>query len=283
MKTLLYTTLAMFAFAANSILCRMALGTGSIDAAAFTSIRLVSGVIVLSSLLLFTGRKEVQKSRGSWKGGLMLFLYAITFSYAYLSLDTGTGALVLFGSVQMTMILMTLVMGYCPSSMEWGGLLLAFAGFVYLVLPGVTAPPLGGFVLMLISGIAWGFYSLNGRQSENPLMDTGYNFLRTLPFVVLLLVVTFKFSAMTMQGVILAIVSGGIASGIGYAIWYTALRGLTSTVAAVVQLSVPLIAALGGILLLSESLTLRLGLASILILSGILLVIYGRYRMQKPV
>jgi drug/metabolite transporter (DMT)-like permease len=283
MKTLLYTALAMFAFAANSILCRMALGTSSIDAAAFTSIRLVSGVVVLASILLFTGRQVSQKSRGSWMGGLMLFLYAITFSYAYLSLDTGTGALILFGSVQVTMIFVSVVMGYRPSAMEWGGLLLAFAGFVYLVLPGVTAPPLGGFSLMLMAGIAWGFYSLNGRQSVNPLMDTGYNFLRTLPYVVLLLLFTYSSSAMTMQGVILAMVSGGVASGIGYAIWYRALRGLTSTVAAVVQLSVPLIAALGGILLLSESLTLRFVIAAILILSGILIVIYGRQSFQEPV
>ena len=283
MKTLLYTALAMFAFAANSILCRMALGTSSIDAAAFTSIRLVSGVVVLASILLFTGRQVSQKSRGSWMGDLMLFLYAITFSYAYLSLDTGTGALILFGSVQVTMIFVSVVMGYRPSAMEWGGLLLAFAGFVYLVLPGVTAPPLGGFSLMLMAGIAWGFYSLNGRQSVNPLMDTGYNFLRTLPYVVLLLLFTYSSSAMTMQGVILAMVSGGVASGIGYAIWYRALRGLTSTVAAVVQLSVPLIAALGGILLLSESLTLRFVIAAILILSGILIVIYGRQSFQEPV
>jgi len=207
----------------------------------------------------------------------MLFIYAICFSFAYVSLDTGTGALILFGAVQITMILVSLLSGNRLHLSEWMGMALAFAGFVYLVLPGVSTPPLVGFLLMTSAGIAWGIYTLKGRDSENPLLDTAYNFFRTLPLILVLMIVALSRSQISMEGIVLAMLSGGLASGVGYTIWYAALRGLTSTQAAVVQLSVPVIAALGGILFVSERISLRLSISSIMILGGILIVVLGRY------
>lgn len=207
----------------------------------------------------------------------MLFVYAITFSFAYLTLDTGTGALILFGSVQITMILLSIFSGTRLHISEWIGTGVAFAGFVYLVLPGVTAPSTIGFLLMAMAGIAWGGYTLMGRASTNPLVDTSYNFLRTLPLVIVLFIVSIKTAHYSLEGIVYAILSGGIASGIGYTIWYIALGGLTATQAAVVQLLVPVIAALGGIVFVSEVLTSRLIVSATMILGGILLVFLGRY------
>ncbi|NQV48880.1 MAG: DMT family transporter [Candidatus Marinimicrobia bacterium] len=276
-KTLLFTTLALIAFAANSVLCRLALGYGAIDAASFTSIRLFTGALTLLIILMIRREKNYLPKQYSWNASLMLFIYAICFSFAYVSLDTGTGALILFGAVQITMILVSLLSGNRLHLSEWMGMALAFAGFVYLVLPGVSTPPLVGFLLMTSAGIAWGIYTLKGRDSENPLLDTAYNFFRTLPLILVLMIVALSRSQISMEGIVLAMLSGGLASGVGYTIWYAALRGLTSTQAAVVQLSVPVIAALGGILFVSERISLRLSISSIMILGGILIVVLGRY------
>lgn len=276
-KTSVFTALALIAFAANSVLCRLALGEETIDAASFTVIRLLSGALVLLAILAFSNDKEASASRGSWSASLMLFVYAVAFSFAYVSLDTGTGALILFGSVQITMILLSLVSGNRLHLSEWVGVIIAFTGFVYLILPEVTSPSVMGFLLMIAAGIAWGMYTLKGRGSDHPLKDTAYNFLRTIPLVIILLVITIQDAHYSAAGVLLAVLSGGIASGIGYTIWYIALGGLSTTQAAVVQLSVPAIAAFGGVLFVSEAITARLTLSASMILGGILLVVLGRF------
>ena len=276
-KTLVFTILALIAFAANSVLCRWALGEHSIDAASFTSIRLITGALVLFIIIQLNHSGERSASRGNWWASTMLFAYAITFSYAYITLHTGTGALILFGTVQITMILMSYFRGTRLHLIEWLGVVTAFGGFVYLVLPGIATPSLKGFILMTAAGIAWGLYTLKGRASTAPLLDTAYNFIRTLPFVLIVVVLSVLHAHYSIKGVVLAMLSGGIASGIGYSIWYRALGGLSSTQAAVVQLSVPVIAALGGVIFVGEPITLRLSLAGVLILGGILLVVVGRY------
>jgi drug/metabolite transporter (DMT)-like permease len=276
-KIIILTGLALVAFAANSVLCRLALGNEAIDAAGFTIIRLLSGAITLIIIVGTARNTKGVTTKGSWAASLMLFLYATTFSYAYISLDTGTGALILFGSVQITMILLSLVSGTRLHSTEWAGVIIAFAGFTYLILPGVTTPSVIGFILMTVAGIAWGIYTLKGRGSKNPLMDTAYNFLRTTPFVALLTISTFNNLHYSSEGIILALLSGGITSGIGYTIWYIALGGLSSTQAAVVQLSVPVIAALGGVVFVSEAITFRLAISAAMVLGGILIVILGKY------
>jgi drug/metabolite transporter (DMT)-like permease len=276
LKTLSLTCLALLAFAGNSVLCRLALGGATIDAASFTSIRLLSGIIVLAIILKMTHNVNKPVSKGSWMASVLLFLYAIAFSFAYVSLDTGTGALILFGAVQITMLLVSSLTGNRLHYIEWSGVFIAFSGFVYLVIPTVATPSMTGFILMTIAGIAWGFYSLKGRGSVSPLGDTAYNFIRTLPFVVILLAVTFQQANLSGQGIILAVVSGGLTSGVGYTIWYSALRGLTPTRAAVVQLLVPIIAAIGGVIFAGESVSLRLLLSSVLVLGGILLVVLGK-------
>lgn len=207
----------------------------------------------------------------------MLFIYALSFSYAYISLDTGTGALILFGSVQVTMILISLKSGTRLHITEWIGVSLAFSGFVYLISPGVTAPSLNGFMLMTVAGIAWGIYTLQGRHSVNPLMDTSYNFLRTTPLLILLAILSVNSGFYSTEGLLLAIVSGGVTSALGYTIWYIALGGLSSTQAAVLQLAVPVIAALGGVIFVAEAITLRLALSAAMVLGGILMVISGTY------
>lgn len=283
LKTVPYTGLALFAFAANSVLGRLALGNKVIDASGFTSIRLISGAIVLLFIIQINSKHPKPTSKGNWISGFILFLYAITFSYAYNSLDTGTGALILFGAVQISMILISIFYGNKLHITEWIGVIIAFIGFIYLILPGVTAPSITGFLLMTIAGIAWGFYSVKGKGSKDPLYDTAYNFLKTIPIVIVLLIVTFKKENYTLEGIILASVSGGITSGIGYTIWYMALRGLTSVQAAVVQLLVPVIAAFGGVIFVSEVITQRLRVSTLLILGGILLVILGRkYILKNP-
>jgi len=275
-RTVILTVVALAAFAANSVLCRLALGEQAIDAAGFTSVRLFSGSLVLFLILKLTGKKNNGRGKGSWTGALALFAYACTFSFAYLSLKTGTGALILFAAVQITIIVLSLLAGNRLHLSEWLGILIAFAGFVYLVSPGISAPSPGGFAFMTTAGVAWGVYTLRGRQSVNSLSDTTYNFIRTLPFVVILAVLSLKNSHLSARGIWLAVLSGGVMSGIGYTIWYSALAGLSDTQAAVVQLSVPVIAALGGVLFVSEPISWRLTIAGLLILSGIFLVILGR-------
>lgn len=276
-KIIILTGLALVAFAANSVLCRLALGNEAIDAAGFTIIRLLSGAITLIIIVGTARNTKGVTTKGSWAAGLMLFLYATTFSYAYISLDTGTGALILFGSVQITMILLSLISGTRLHLTEWAGVIIAFTGFTYLILPGVTTPSVTGFILMTVAGIAWGIYTLKGRGSKNPLMDTAYNFLRTTPFVALLTISTFNNMHYSSDGIIMALLSGGITSGIGYTIWYIALGGLSSTQAAVVQLSVPVIAAFGGVVFVSEAITIRLAISAAMVLGGILIVILGKY------
>ncbi len=276
LRTFIYTSLALIAFAANSVLCRKALGENKIDASGFTIIRLLSGIIMLMILLGLSKTKKNNKTKGSWYSGVMLFLYAVTFSFAYITLDTGTGALIAFGSVQITIILYSIFSGHKLHWMEGLGTMIAFSGFVYLILPGVNSPPLKGFILMTIAGIAWGIYTLNGLGSKNPLKDTAYNFVRTLPFLILLFLFTMKDISYSLEGVLLAVISGAVTSGIGYTIWYIALRDLTNVQSAVVQLLVPALAAFGGVIFVSEVISLRLILASLLILGGILIVTLGK-------
>jgi drug/metabolite transporter (DMT)-like permease len=265
------TLLTMIAFAGNSLLCRLALRETAIDAASFTGIRLLSGALMLA-LLAFLFRRD-RPGRGSWLSALALFAYAAGFSYAYLSLSAGTGALILFAAVQATMIGSALWKGERLRGSQWLGLLLALGGLVGLLLPGLAAPPLIGATLMLLAGIAWGIYSLRGRQGGDPTRVTAGNFLLALPFLLLLSLVNIQHARWDLTGAGYALASGALASGLGYALWYSVLPVLKSTTAATVQLSVPAIAALGGLLFLGEALTPRLLLASAAILGGIALVI----------
>jgi drug/metabolite transporter (DMT)-like permease len=266
----------MVAFASNSLLNRLALGQRSIDAVSYTAIRLVAGALALWLLSFFQRKNTAPNVRGNWLSAAMLFLYAIAFSFAYLSLSAGTGALILFGSVQMTMIFVALRSGERPHLLEWLGIVLAVSGLVYLVLPGLRAPSPLGSALMMMAGVAWGVYSLRGRGASSPLADTTGNFMRAVPLIIVLRLATLNNLHLTQPGILLAILSGAIASGLGYVIWYAALTGLTATRAAVVQLSVPVLAAWGGVVLLGEDVSLRLLLAAALILGGIALAIAGR-------
>lgn len=277
LKIFLLTTFALTAFAFNSILCRLALGTKLIDASSFTAIRLLSGAITLLIIFtLFSKNKKENIKRGNWVSAFFLFGYAICFSFAYIGLTTATGALILFGMVQATMIISALISGERPKILEWFGLVFALGGLIYLVFPGLESPPLIRSILMALAGIAWGFYTLRGKSSENPLADTMGNFVRTIPFVILAtLPVVYRLN-ISLKGVIFAALSGAIASGIGYTVWYAALKYHTATRAAILQLSVPIIAAIGGLIFLSEVISMRLIVAGSLILGGIGLVISGR-------
>ena len=206
-KTIIYTTLALIAFAANSVICRLALKDGAIDPGLFTSIRLFSGAAVLIALVFLSKDSRYEKSKGSWTSAAMLFLYAAAFSYAYVSLETGIGALIIFGVVQITMIASSLISGYRMNGIEWLGIFLALAGFLYLLVPGASAPSLSGFILMSLSGIGWGIYSLRGKNSKHPLVDTAYNFLRSLPFLILLLYFLAQESNYSTKGILLALLS----------------------------------------------------------------------------
>jgi len=272
--TLVLTALAMLAFAGNSLLCRVALKDTGIDAASFTAVRLVSGALVLWAIVqLRTPRRTLA---GSWWSALALFGYAAAFSFAYLSLSAATGALLLFGAVQATMIGYGLCTGHPLSRSQWIGLLLAVGGLVGLLLPGLSAPPLLGSLLMLGAGVAWGVYSLRGRGGGDPTAVTAGNFMRAAPLALLLSALTLPSLALDAAGIAYAIASGALASGVGYAVWYMALPGLQPASAASVQLSVPVIAAIGGILFLDELPTPRLFVASLAILGGIAMVIFSR-------
>ncbi len=284
-KTILLTVLALLAFAGNSVLCRLALNDNIIDAASFTSIRLFSGAIFLLLLISINVHKSPQKiiniKAGSWLSALFLFIYAGAFSYAYISLDTGIGALILFGSVQVTMILSDIFKGKKLLLAEWLGLIIAFIGLIILLMPSASAPSLTGFLLMAISGIAWGFYTLAGRGSKTPLVDTTNNFLRTLPFIGLLMLLTLSHIELSNEGILLAVMSGTVTSGLGYAIWYSALSGLTVKHAAIIQLSVPVIAAIGGVIFSNETINIELITSSFLVLGGVLTVIMGKQSMER--
>ncbi len=271
-SVVLLTSLAMLAFAANSILCRLALKSTAIDAASFTTIRLFSGALLLWLLTL----PRHGDSRGNWPSALALFAYAAGFSFAYLSVTAATGALLLFGAVQVTMLGYGIFAGESLRRLQWAGLTIAFAGLVGLLLPGLAAPPLNGSLLMLGAGAAWGIYSIRGKAAADASTVTAGNFLRTLPFALLLSLLMLPHQSLDRLGVGYAIASGAAASGAGYAIWYSALPHLRAASAASVQLSVPVIAAIGGVILLGEQPTPRLYFASAAILGGIALVIMGR-------
>ncbi|WP_439860831.1 DMT family transporter [Pseudomonas sp. MBLB4136] len=273
-RTLLLTALAMLAFAGNSLLCRLALRETEIDAASFTSLRLLSGALTLWLLLRLRTAKVA--AAGSWFAAVALLAYAAAFSFAYLSLDAGVGALLLFGAVQLSMIAWGLSRGERFGGKASVGLLLAIGGLLALLLPGASAPPLGGALLMLLAGAAWGAYSLLGRGVADPLAATTGNFLRATPLALLISAVLLGQANWDLPGLVYAVLSGALTSGIGYAIWYTALRGLQSFQAATVQLSVPILTALAGSLLLDEALTLRLALSAAAVLGGIALVLSAR-------
>ena len=273
MRSFALTAFALVAFAFNSILCRMALSEGEIDAASFTAVRLVSGAAVLAALVLASRKMGNPAKSGNWVSAFFLFAYAVAFSFAYLGLTTATGALILFGCVQLTMFGVSLHRGVRPGVLEWVGLIVAFGGLVYLVLPGLSAPPLSSALLMAAAGIAWGGYTLRGKGSEDPLADTTGNFIRSVPMVLVVALVYLPNLEASWRGVGLAMLSGAIASGVGYSVWYAALKYHTPTRAAVLQLSVPVIAAVGGIMLLAEVTSVRLAVAGALILGGILLFV----------
>ena len=275
MRTLILSTLAMLAFAANSILCRMALGDGLIDAASYSWIRILAGAVTLAAIVLLkAGGRLVLDA--DWRSALALSVYTVCFSFAYLTLAAGTGALILFGAVQLTMFAVSLTSGERFPALAWFGLAAAIGGLIWLLAPGVTAPEPLGALLMAAAGIAWGAYSLLGRGVADATRATAWNFVLSVPIV---LAASFAFASdisVSTGGVLLAVASGAIASGVGYVIWYAALKGLAASDAATIQLSVPVIAALGGVLLLSEPLTLRLAIASVATLGGVAIVLRAR-------
>lgn len=263
--------LAMMAFAGNSLLCRLALKDTAIDAASFTTLRLLSGAVMLWLVVRLRG--GARSGAGNWLSALALFAYAAGFSFAYISLPAATGALLLFGAVQATMIGHGLWRGERLRWPQTAGLVLALGGLVGLLLPGLSAPPMFGSAMMLGAGAAWGIYSLRGRGAGDATRVTAGNFLRAVPIAAALSLLMLGKASVDGAGLLYAVASGALASGLGYAIWYTALPAIKATTAATVQLSVPVIAALGGILFLGEAITLRLALASMAILGGIALVI----------
>lgn len=308
MKVALYTIIALIAFAANSLLCRMALADGAIDAWNFTAIRLLSGAACLGLIMLLqahflkrtrlkqsslkqtalqqTGSvdKTVLKEKGDWLSAISLVIYAICFSVAYQALDTGTGALILFSAVQLTMIGWGIYNKERLNGVQWLALLIALIGFIYLMLPSAAMPSLSGALIMAISGIAWGIYSIRGKTCVSPLRTTGFNFLRSLVAVPILALIGMSYlSTISMTGVILATVSGAIASGIGYSIWYVAMPLLKTTQSAVIQLCVPVLAAIMGVVFLSEQLTLEFIIASSVILGAVLIFILNKNRPKKMV
>jgi drug/metabolite transporter (DMT)-like permease len=261
----------MVAFASNSLLCRVALKGSAIDAASFTLVRIASGALVL--WLILRVRSPGMRIAGNAWSAFWLFAYAAGFSFAYVTLTAGAGALLLFGAVQATMIGYGLRRGERLRGMQVAGLVLAFAGLASLLAPGLSAPPLAGAALMLLAGFSWGLYSLRGRAAGDPLAVTAGNFARAVPLAIAVSLAAAPWAAVDMRGVLFAVLSGAIASGMGYAIWYTALPALKATTAASVQLSVPAIAAAGGVLFLDEALTLRLVIASAAILGGVAMAI----------
>ena len=282
MRLIVLVALAMLAFAGNSLLCRLALRDTAIDAASFTTLRLGSGALALWLIVrLRDAGSAGATAGGDWRSAFALFVYAAGFSFAYRALDAGTGALLLFGAVQATMIGRGLARGERLRVPQWLGLVLAMGGLIGLLLPGVSTPPPGGAALMLCAGVAWGVYSLRGRGAGDPTAVTAGNFLRAVPFALGLSALCFARVSMDSAGVAYALASGVLTSGIGYAIWYAALPSLRATSAATIQLSVPALAAFGGAMLLGETPGLRLLLASCAILGGIALVILAGARPAR--
>ena len=271
----------MIAFASNSLLCRAALKQTTVDAATFTFVRIFSGAAALWLIVKMrhaSGLTDNRHIRGNWLSALALFAYTAAFSFAYVDLSAGTGALLLFGAVQATMILWGLYKGERLDAIQIAGFVVAVTGLIALVFPSLSAPPLIGSILMLGAGVAWGIYSLRGKGEKNPASVTAGNFARAVPFAAVVSIVFIRWLRVDIAGVSYAIISGAITSGLSYVIWYRALPGLKAASAATVQLSVPVLAATGGILLLGEPLTLRYLLASIAILGGIALVVLEKNR-----
>lgn len=281
LTTALLAALALVAFAANSVLCRLALGGMAIDPASYTAIRLIAGAITLAIIAHGLRKGYSTRPATSWTSAAMLFLYAVSFSFAYISLSTGAGALILFAAVQITMVGIGLYLGERPQPTEWCGLILALIGLIYLVSPGITAPSPLGSVLMATAGFAWGIYSLRGRGASDPVGATTANFVRATPMALVIMLFWLSHLDVKLMGLLLAVISGAVTSGVGYVLWYAALKGLTATRAATVQLSVPVIAAVGGVLFLSETLSARLLLSAVIILSGIALAIHGRGQLAE--
>lgn len=282
MRVILLASLAMIAFAANSLLARLALAEASIDPLTYTGLRLLSGALVLG-VLVYARRSSSPgglRLAGSWPQAMALLCYALAFSLSYVWLGAAVGALVLFASVQIGMLTRAIAMGDRPGTFEWLGLAVAGAAFVYLVSPGLSAPDPLGSALMMLAGLCWAAYSLLGRQSAHPLDDTAGNFLRCAPVALVLLAIGLMGGAPNGEGVAYAVLSGAIASGLGYAVWYAVLPALPRTRAAIIQLSVPAIAAMAAVPLLGEALSLRLVLSSMAILGGIAVAILfsGRRR-----
>jgi drug/metabolite transporter (DMT)-like permease len=274
MTLFVLTACTLLAFAANSLLCRLALGAGLIDPASFTTLRLLSGALALLPISQLIARSSgTRVAKGSWGSGFALFAYAAAFSLAYVSLTTGMGALLLFGSVQVTMIGAALKSGERLRTLQWVGSAAAVGGLVYLVLPGISSPDPLGALLMCLAGAAWGVYSIRGRGSPAPVVVTSGNFLRSLPFALVASVVLMPSLHLEPTGVILAVISGSVTSGLGYVLWYRTLKSLTTARASVVQLVVPVLAAMGGVTVLSEPVTLRLIAGSMLILGGVALAV----------
>lgn len=272
--TVLFTSIALVAFAANSILCRQALAPKAIDAASFTTLRVAAGALTLVLIhRVRAGRLPGLRRPRSNGSPLALFLYAACFSFAYVSLPAGTGALILFGAVQITMMVAALMSKERPTKLQWLGYATALAGMVHLVAPGVEAPSLSGALLMALAGFGWGLYSLLGRGSGAPLADSARNFTLATPLTLLTSLVCWSRAGLTFDGILLAVISGSLTSGLGYVVWYRALLGLTAARAAVVQLAVPIIAAAGGVAFLGEVITARLTLSAVLILGGIALAV----------
>ena len=275
-STVVLTVLAVIAFAGNSVFCRLALAEPIIDPASYTGIRLITGAVTLWIIASFRQKNFLGKSAGSWISAATLFLYAVAFSFAYISLSAGTGALILFAAVQITMIAVGLYTGERPELLEWLGLFIALAGLIYLVFPGITAPSMVGSILMTTAGIAWGVYSLRGRGIRDPLVATTQNFLRTVPMAIVLLLLWLSTLTLTPMGFLWAALSGSVTSAIGYVLWYSALPHLTATRAATVQLAAPVLATLAGVVVLSEAISLRLVISAVAILGGVGLAISRR-------
>jgi drug/metabolite transporter (DMT)-like permease len=278
LKTAGLTLAALTAFAANSILCRLALGHQQLDPASFTLIRLASGALALWLIVLIGGRRATLV-HGTWSSAGMLFVYAAAFSFAYLSLSAGTGALILFAAVQITMMAAGLRAGERLQARGWFGIALAVGGLGYLVSPGVSAPSPLGAALMATAGVAWGFYSLEGRRSTQATAATMGNFILATPFALLLSLITFAQLRLSPTGMLLALLSGAVTSGMGYVVWYAVLPTLGATRGATVQLAVPVLTALGGVMMLSEELTVRLVTSTVAIVMGIGLVLW---RTERP-
>lgn len=297
MKATFYTILALIAFAANSLLCRMALAEDYIDPWSFTILRLVSGALCLGVIMTIHAKRlsshhlskadnkaaisdyqiAVLQDKGSWLSSVSLVIYALCFSLAYVSLDTGTGALILFAAVQFTMIGWGIYQKERLSLVQWLALGAALVGFIYLMLPSATVPSLASAIIMAISGIAWGIYSIRGKACISPLRATGFNFIRSLVATPLLLIMAISyFEVISLQGIILATISGAITSGLGYCLWYVAMTLLKSSQAAVVQFCVPVLAAIAGVLFLSEPLTLRFIIATVVILGAVLVFVLNK-------